>query len=102
MPGILLGFLQPGIAPSLSEADQPMSKRLDNNVAIVFGAGSIGEGWGNGKATATLFAREGALVVCVEIRQEAARDGGHHSGRGKQSLRGDLRRYTLRRGPGTG
>jgi NAD(P)-dependent dehydrogenase (short-subunit alcohol dehydrogenase family) len=51
-----------------------MSKRLDNKVAIVFGAGSVGEGWGNGKATATLFAREGALVVCVDIRQEAAQE----------------------------
>jgi NAD(P)-dependent dehydrogenase (short-subunit alcohol dehydrogenase family) len=49
-----------------------MSKRLNNKVAIVFGAGSVGEGWGNGKATATLFAREGARVVCVDIRQEAA------------------------------
>ena len=51
-----------------------MSKRLDNKVAIVFGAGSVGEGWGNGKATATLFAREGALVVCVDVRQEAAQE----------------------------
>ena len=51
-----------------------MSKRLDNKVAIVFGAGSVGEGWGNGKATATLFAREGALVVCVDNRQEAAQE----------------------------
>lgn len=51
-----------------------MSKRLDNKVAIVFGAGSIGDGWGNGKATATLFAREGARVVCVDIRQEAAQE----------------------------
>ncbi len=49
-----------------------MSKRLDNKVAIVFGAGSVGEGWGNGKATATLFAREGARVVCVDIKREAA------------------------------
>jgi NAD(P)-dependent dehydrogenase (short-subunit alcohol dehydrogenase family) len=51
-----------------------MTKRLDNKVAIVFGAGSVGEGWGNGKATATLFAREGARVVCVDIRQEAAQE----------------------------
>ena len=49
-----------------------MSKRLDNKVAIVFGAGSVGEGWGNGKATATLFAREGARVVCVDINRAAA------------------------------
>lgn len=51
-----------------------MSKRLDNKVAVVFGAGSVGEGWGNGKATATLFAREGARVVCVDIRREAAEE----------------------------
>jgi NAD(P)-dependent dehydrogenase (short-subunit alcohol dehydrogenase family) len=49
-----------------------MSKRLEHKVAIVFGAGSVGEGWGNGKATATLFAREGARVICVDIKQEAA------------------------------
>ena len=51
-----------------------MSKRLDNKVAIVFGAGSVGEGWGNGKATATLFAREGARVVCVDINRAAAEE----------------------------
>jgi NAD(P)-dependent dehydrogenase (short-subunit alcohol dehydrogenase family) len=49
-----------------------MTKRLDNKVAIVFGAGSVGPGWGNGKATATLFAREGARVVCVDINPAAA------------------------------
>ena len=36
--------------------------RLEGKVAIVTGAGSRGEGVGNGKATATLFAREGAKV----------------------------------------
>jgi NAD(P)-dependent dehydrogenase (short-subunit alcohol dehydrogenase family) len=51
-----------------------MSKRLDNKVAIVFGAGSVGPGWGNGKATAALFAREGAHVVCVDIKREAAEE----------------------------
>jgi len=51
-----------------------MSKRLEGKVAIVFGAGSVGPGWGNGKATATLFAREGARVVCVDIRREAAEE----------------------------
>lgn len=51
-----------------------MSKRLDNKVAIVFGAGSVGEGWGNGKATATLFAREGARVVCVDINRVASEE----------------------------
>ena len=32
------------------------SRRLTNKVAVVFGAGSVGAGWGNGKATAVAFA----------------------------------------------
>jgi NAD(P)-dependent dehydrogenase (short-subunit alcohol dehydrogenase family) len=36
------------------------------------GAGSSGPGWGNGKATAVLFAREGAKVVCADIDAKAA------------------------------
>ena len=40
--------------------------RLEGKVAIVTGAGSRGEGVGNGKATAVLFAREGAKVVLVD------------------------------------
>ena len=34
--------------------------RLRDKVAIVYGAGSIGDGWGNGKAVAVAFARAGA------------------------------------------
>jgi NAD(P)-dependent dehydrogenase (short-subunit alcohol dehydrogenase family) len=49
-----------------------MSGRLQDKIAIVFGAGSVGPGWGNGKATATLFAREGARVVCVDFNPDAA------------------------------
>ena len=40
-----------------------MAGRLQDKVAIVVGAGSSGPGWGNGKATAALFAREGAKVT---------------------------------------
>ena len=40
-------------------------QRLENKVAIVTGAGSRGPGIGNGKATAILFAREGAKVLLV-------------------------------------
>ena len=43
-----------------------MAGRLEGRAAIVTGAGSIGPGWGNGKAAAALFAREGA-----EVRPEA-------------------------------
>ncbi len=38
-------------------------ERLNGKVCIVTGAGSRGAGWGNGKAVAVLFAREGATVV---------------------------------------
>lgn len=51
-----------------------MTKRLADKTAIVLGAGSIGPGWGNGKATAVAFAREGARVVCVDINVEAAQE----------------------------
>lgn len=43
-----------------------MSGRLDGKVAVVTGAGSVGPGWGNGRATAVLFAREGARVFAVD------------------------------------
>ena len=43
-----------------------MSGRLSGKIAIVTGAGSRGAGLGNGKATAILFAREGARVLCVD------------------------------------
>jgi len=46
--------------------------KLQSKVALVFGAGSAGEGWGNGKAAAVLYAREGARVVAVDRSAEAA------------------------------
>lgn len=46
--------------------------RLRDKVAIVFGAGSIGEGWGNGKAVAVAFARAGAKVIAVDLNLAAA------------------------------
>jgi NAD(P)-dependent dehydrogenase (short-subunit alcohol dehydrogenase family) len=51
-----------------------MADRLRGKVAIVVGAGSIGPGWGNGKATAVTFAREGAKVLCVDIDSTAAEE----------------------------
>jgi NAD(P)-dependent dehydrogenase (short-subunit alcohol dehydrogenase family) len=44
---------------------------LTGKVALVTGAGSVGPGWGNGKATAVLLARQGAQVFLVDINQEA-------------------------------
>ena len=46
--------------------------RLKDRVAIVTGAGSIGPGWGNGKAAAVTFAREGAKIFAIDINQDAA------------------------------
>ena len=46
--------------------------RVAGKVAIVFGAGSSGPGWGNGKAAAVLYAREGAQVACIDVSQAAA------------------------------
>src|SRR5690606_11567655 len=48
--------------------------RLDGKVAIVTGAGSVGEGWGNGKATAVVLARQGARVLAIDNRAEAAQE----------------------------
>ena len=47
--------------------------RLEGRVVLVFGAGSVGEGWGNGKATSVAYAREGATVIAVD-RERAAAD----------------------------
>ena len=49
-------------------------ERLKGKTAMVVGAGSIGPGWGNGKATAVTFAREGAQVFCVDRNAAAAEE----------------------------
>ncbi len=48
--------------------------RLDGKVAFISGAGSVGDGWGNGKATATLLARQGASIYGTDIRLDAAEE----------------------------
>nr|WP_308818731.1 SDR family oxidoreductase [Pseudonocardia alni] len=49
-----------------------MGDRLSGRIALVMGAGSSGPGWGNGKAAAVTYAREGARVVCADIDAAAA------------------------------
>jgi NAD(P)-dependent dehydrogenase (short-subunit alcohol dehydrogenase family) len=51
-----------------------MAERLRGKVAIVAGAGARGPGLGNGKATAVLFAREGARVLCVDAALDRAEE----------------------------
>ncbi len=52
-----------------------MSRRLEGKVAIVVGAGqTAGDTIGNGRATALLFAREGARVVAVDRDPSSARE----------------------------
>ena len=43
-----------------------MSKRLEGKIALIMGAGSVGPGWGNGRATAARFAEEGAKIFGVD------------------------------------
>ena len=49
-----------------------MPNRLHGKVALVTGAGTSGDGMGNGKAVALLFAQEGATVVAVDLNGPAA------------------------------
>ncbi len=50
------------------------SPRLEGKVAIVTGAGASGPGVGNGRAAATLFAREGAKVLLSDLAEDRAKE----------------------------
>ncbi len=64
-----------------------MTGRLDGRIALVFGAGSSGPGWGNGKAAAVLYAREGAVVAAVDRNLAAAAETvGIIAGEGHQAF----------------
>lgn len=51
-----------------------MAGRLQDKVVFVTGAGSIGPGWGNGKAAAVAFAREGARVFALDLKKDAVEE----------------------------
>ena len=46
--------------------------RLDGKVALVTGCGTLGEGWGNGKAISVALARQGASIFGSDLNLEAA------------------------------
>lgn len=48
------------------------TRSLDGRVAIVTGAGAVGDGIGNGRASAILLAEAGCSVVCVDIKGDLA------------------------------
>jgi NAD(P)-dependent dehydrogenase (short-subunit alcohol dehydrogenase family) len=51
-----------------------MAGRMEGKIVLVAGAGSSGPGWGNGKASAVLYAREGAKVFAVDRALAAAEE----------------------------
>ena len=55
-----------------------MSGRLQDKVAIVTGAGCVGPGWGNGRATAVRFAQEGARIFAVDLNPESVEETTEH------------------------
>src|ERR1700730_8227498 len=71
-PRIALRFIRATMTESYK--GRKSMERLKGKTALVVGAGSIGPGWGNGKATAVTFAREGAQVFCVDRNRAAAEE----------------------------
>jgi len=65
-----------------------VSGRLAGKVALIAGAGQTpGETLGNGRATALLFAREGAHVVCIDrIRERAEATAGEIASAGGEAV----------------
>jgi NAD(P)-dependent dehydrogenase (short-subunit alcohol dehydrogenase family) len=53
------------------EAGRIVAGRVAGKVALIAGAGCVGPGWGNGRAAAVLFAREGAKVFAVDRNAES-------------------------------
>jgi len=48
--------------------------RLQGKVALIVGAGSVGPGWGNGRATAVRFAQEGAKIFAADKSPDAMQE----------------------------
>jgi len=46
---------------------EPPSRSLKGKVAIITGAGCVGDGIGNGRAISILLANDGCVVICVDM-----------------------------------
>ncbi len=72
-----------------------MNRRFENQVAIVTGAGCVGEGWGNGRAIAVRMAEEGAKVLAVDREPARLAETLERAGEARASIRtwsGDVTR----------
>jgi NAD(P)-dependent dehydrogenase (short-subunit alcohol dehydrogenase family) len=51
-----------------------MTGRLAGKIALISGAGSVGPGWGNGRAMAVRFAQEGASIFAMDRESERLKE----------------------------
>ena len=51
-----------------------MTARMQNKVVLVTGAGSVGSGWGNGRAIAVRMVQEGAKVMALDFEASRLED----------------------------
>ena len=51
-----------------------MTGRLQGKIALVTGAGCVGPGWGNGRATCVRFAEEGAKIFAVDRNLDSVKE----------------------------
>ena len=71
---MMTGFGSPGSPADADDKGPGRSTRLHGRVALVVGAGSVGPGWGNGKASAVAYARAGARVAALDVNASAAEE----------------------------
>lgn len=71
---LLLWKLAGNMALQITTNIRDVMFRLDGKIALVTGCGTLGEGWGNGKAIAVALARQGASVFGSDLNLEAAQE----------------------------
>ncbi len=95
MQGRLLGVESRRTSLNVPSPTGTAPGRLAGRVALVFGAGCAGPGWGNGNAAAVAYGREGALVVAVDrdlVAAETTRDLARAEGLTCEALAADVTR----------